>query len=399
MARFSPWLVSIVLLIGVALEPALGKPAVGKPSFGEHSRAKSGANLGLSIAANVGASNIEPRQILKVAVMDGPPWCMKDEDGHWTGMTIDLLRELAEELHYDYQFTESNLAGVQDLVQKKEVDLSAAGLAITAEREARFDFSDPYCVFDQAVAVNAEQQPSLFDVLRSTFFSWGFLSIVLLLIAITLIGAVIFWILEQKGDSEHYAQKDKNAFAKSLLWSVMVLAGRDMPRSIGWDAHPPATIWGRSFAVAWMMVGILLLSVFTAGAASLLTSRQLQSVVNSQEDLRHVKCATVAGAAAQAYMDRHSIKYTTFPTDKDLLNALVARKIDAAVFASVPLSYYAKTSFANKIVVLRFALRHDFVAIPLPPGSPLRKPINEAILHTLESKRWQSIVSKYVTES
>ena len=98
-------------------------------------------------------------------------------------------------------------------------------------------------------------------------------------------------------------------------------------------------------------------------------------------------------------MDRHSIKYTTFPTDKDLLNALVARKIDAAVFASVPLSYYAKTSFANKIVVLRFALRHDFVAIPLPPGSPLRKPINEAILHTLESKRWQSIVSKYVTES
>ncbi len=314
-------------------------------------------------------------------------------------MTIDLLRDLAEQLHFDYEFKESNLSGVQDLVQNNQVDLCGAGLAITAEREARFDFSDPYCVFDQTVAVNADQQPSLFDGLRATFLGWGFLAIVLALIAITMLGAAIFWLLEQRGDSEYYAPKDKRAFARSLLWSVMVLAGRDMPKSIGWDPQPPKTTLARSFGVAWMMFGILLLSLFTASAASLLTSRQLQSTVNGQEDLRHVRCATVAGAAAQAYMDRHNIKYTTFATDKDLLNALVNRKIDAAVYASVPLAYYAKTSYANKIVVLRFALRHDFIALALPPGSPLRKPINEAILHTLESKRWQGIVSKYVTEN
>jgi polar amino acid transport system substrate-binding protein len=318
MAKRSPWLVSIVSLIYIALAPAFGKP---------------------SSVPNPASSPTQPRRTLKVAVMDGPPWCMRDEDGHWTGMTIDLLRDLAEELHFDYEFKESNLAGVQDLVQKSEVDLSAIGLAITAEREARFDFSDPYCVINQTVAVNADQQPSLFDGLRSTFLSWGFLAIVFVLIAITVSGAVIFWLLEQRGDSEFYAQKDKHAFARSLLWSVMVLAGRDMPKSIGWDPHPPKTIWARSFAVAWMMLGILLLSLFTASAASLLTSRQLQSIVNSQEDLRHVRCATVAGAAAQAYMDRHNIKYSTYPTDKDLLNALVNRKIDAAVYASVPLSY------------------------------------------------------------
>ena len=96
-------------------------------------------------------------------------------------------------------------------------------------------------------------------------------------------------------------------------------------------------------------------------------------------------------------MDRHNIKYTTYRTEKDLLDALVARKFDAAVYASVDLSYWAKTTFANKVVVLRFSLRHDFAALALPPGSALRKPINEAILHVMESKRWQTIVSKYVT--
>jgi polar amino acid transport system substrate-binding protein len=382
MFKRSSLFISIIFLICITFAPALGQPS-------------SVTNPG----ADVGASKDVTRRTLKVAVMNGPPWCMKDEDGHWTGMTIELLRELAEELHFDYDFVESDLAGVQDLLQKKEVDLSGAGLAITSEREAKFDFSDPYCVFNQTVAVNANQQPTLFDVLRTTFLSWGFLEIVLLLIGVTLFGALIFWILEQKGDSEYYAQKDKNAFARSLLWSVMVLAGRDMPHSIGWDAHPPKTIWARSFGVAWMMTGILLLSLFTAGAASLLTSRQMQSIVSSQEDLRRVRCATVKGAAAQAYMDRHHIKYTTYENDKDLLNALVARKIDAVVFASVPLSYYAKTSFANKIVVLNFSLRHDFVAVAMPPGSPLRKAVNAAILHTLESKRWQTIMSKYVTEN
>jgi ABC-type amino acid transport substrate-binding protein len=146
----------------------------------------------------------------------------------------------------------------------------------------------------------------------------------------------------------------------------------------------------------WLMIGILLFSLFTAGAASLFTSKQPKATVNSREDLRHVRCGTVAGSAASAYMDRHNIKFVTFKTEFDLLDALVAHKIDAAVYASIPLSYHASHSYSNKIAVLNITLRHDFAALAIPTGSPLRKPLNEAILHTLESKRWQTIVSKYI---
>jgi polar amino acid transport system substrate-binding protein len=390
MFRLSSCLIVFICMFCIWLGPAIGKPSSGSDAL---------ANQDATSTAQTVAPRELPRRTLKVAVIDGPPWCMKDEDGHWTGMTIELLRELAEELHFNYQFEETTLKGAQELVHNGEVDLAGAGLAITAEREALFDFSDPYCVFNQTVAVNADQQSSLIDIARSTFLSWGFLCIMALLVTVTLLGALVFWLLELKGDSEYYAKRDLNAFARSVLWSIMVLTGREMPKSIGFDAHPPKTIWARAFAVAWMMMGILLLSLFTAGAASFLTSKQMQSIVNSPDDLHHVRCATVTGAAAQAYMDRHNIKYTTYPTDTDLLKALVERKIDAAVYASVPLSYYAKTAFANKIVVLRFSLRHDFVALALPAGSLLRKPVNAAILHVLESRRWQNIVSKYVTEN
>jgi len=349
------------------------------------------------VIAQPDAAPEQLKRKLVVGVMTGPPWSMKDDDGAWTGITVDLWREIAEFLKLTYEFKEYDLEGVLKAVETGTVDAAATGLAITIEREAKFDFSDPYFVFNQTVAVNADQQPSLANVFRSTFLNWSFVSLLLLMIAVTLMGATFLWLLEQRGDSEEYSGKHKKAFAKSLFWSVMVLAGRDLPQSIGWTTSAPKTTPARLFAIVWMLVGVMLFSLFTAGAASLLTSKQLQSIVNSPDDLRHVRVGTVIGAAAQAYLNRRNIKYVTYETPVDLLQALVGHKIDAAVYGGTTLSYYAQTLFANKIVVLRFALRQDFAAIPLPYNSPLRKPINSAILHVLESKKWQTLVSKYVT--
>jgi ABC-type amino acid transport substrate-binding protein len=178
----------------------------------------------------------------------------------------------------------------------------------------------------------------------------------------------------------------------------MVLAGRDLPKSVGWSTHAPTTIPARLFGIVWMIAGVVIFSLFTASAASFLTARQMQSIVNSPDDLHHVKLGTVIGAAAEDYMKRHNLRYTIYETPVQLLDALVAHRIDAAVYGSTTLAYYAKTAaFNNKVTVLRFSLRHDFAAIPMPTGSPLRKPINKAILHVMETKKWQAIIDKYVS--
>ena len=348
-------------------------------------------------AVNDGSEDhFSPHRKLLVGVMNGPPWSMQDEDGHWTGITVDLWREVATTLDWDYDFKVSDLDGVMKAAHDGTVDVSAAGLAITSERDAIVDFSDPYFVFNQTVAVNADQQPSFLHILRTAVFSWGFVAVVFLMIAIAIFGGFVLWLLEKEGKSEHYNSTDKKGLFRALFWSTMVLSGRDLPSSTGWKTYPPATFAGRLFGVTWMLLGIALFSLFTAGAASLFTSRQLQAIVNSPDDLRHVKVGTVIGSAAQAYMNRHNIKYVTYETPLQLVNALGDHKIDAAVYGSTTLSYYAKT-IPNKIVVLRFSLRQDFAAFPVPQGSPLRKPINRALLQVLESKRWQAIVSHYVT--
>jgi ABC-type amino acid transport substrate-binding protein len=284
---------------------------------------------------------------------------------------------------------------------------------------AKFDFSAPYLSANEVVAVRADQQPSLFQVFRTAFLNWSLLVLFLFIVVIMIAGSAVLWLLEHKGDSApirdrwgsdsvfllpdrksnaaHYAGKDRRSFGRSLFWSTMVLSGRDLPKAIGWSTVSPATFAGRLFGIIWMIVGIMLTSIFTATAASVLTSRQLQSIVNSPDDLRRVKVGTVSDSVAHEYLKHQQIKCNNlYPGPLQMLKGLTDHQYDAAVYNSQIMSYYARTAFTNKIVVLRFSLRQDFLAIPMRPGSNLRKPINEAMLQVLESKEWQTILARYL---
>ena len=51
---------------------------------------------------------------LTVVTKEAAPFAMKGADGSWQGISIDLWRHLADELHLRYHFVEA--ATVQDLV-------------------------------------------------------------------------------------------------------------------------------------------------------------------------------------------------------------------------------------------------------------------------------------------
>jgi polar amino acid transport system substrate-binding protein len=49
---------------------------------------------------------------LVIGTKEAPPFSMKAADGTWEGISIDLWRRIADELHLRYRFTEE--ASVQD---------------------------------------------------------------------------------------------------------------------------------------------------------------------------------------------------------------------------------------------------------------------------------------------
>ena len=69
---------------------------------------------------------------------------------------------------------------------------------------------------------------------------------------------------------------------------------------------------------------------------------------------------------------------------------------DAAVYDEALLKYMANREFAQAIQVLPVSFNTQEYAIGLPPNSPLRKPLNEALLHFRASDSWDDLVFRYL---
>src|SRR5581483_7428637 len=82
------------------------------------------------------AQNPDTSRELVIGVKDAPPFAMKDANGEWTGLSIELWQKIARDLHLKYRFAEAPT--VQDLLDSTEARKYDAGLGaitVTAERE------------------------------------------------------------------------------------------------------------------------------------------------------------------------------------------------------------------------------------------------------------------------
>jgi polar amino acid transport system substrate-binding protein len=332
---------------------------------------------------------------LVVGIAVQPPLCMQDEDGNWYGITAELWQQIANKLNLDFEYKKLDVQGLVKGMDDGSLDVVASPFFIATQDDGKMDFSAPYFVDDCAIAINANQQPTFAQAMYSTILSPGFLIILLVGALIAVGGATVLWLIEHRGKSEHYAGKDHKSFAKSLFWSISVLAGRDFPKTIGWAAPAPATVPGQAFGLVWMMLGVLLFSLFTAGAASLITSRQLKAIASNWSDLRHLRVGTVDDPDFLAFMKRQKIKPSIFADPDALLKGLTDHKVDAIVFGRIGLLWFAKTDYADKIVVLPITSQPSCMGLPMRIGSPLRRSINHALLQVTESSQWANTLSKY----
>ena len=111
--------------------------------------------LGLSLAP-VTLTATEAPDVMTIATRDVPPFAMKDESGHWQGVSIELWRTIATKLGWDYRFREMGLKEMLAAVERREVDAAVAGLTITGEREKRMDFTHPFLSSGLGIAVRID---------------------------------------------------------------------------------------------------------------------------------------------------------------------------------------------------------------------------------------------------
>lgn len=341
--------------------------------------------LALPASAQVASSAQTTDRVLVVGTKEAPPFAMKSPDGTWTGMSIELWRRVADQMHLHYRFSEVSLQELIDGTAAGRLDAAIAAISVTAAREKSVDFTQPYFTAGLEIAVPLSAK---FDWTRliASLLSIGFVEALVGVIGVTILIGLTLWLLERR-HTEHF-QGRKTGLVRSVFWSASTIAQAT-------PEHQPATIAGQIVALGWIAASTLAIAVFTAGITSQLTAKQLQGTVHGLDDLHGVRVGAVANTASLDFLTHERIRYRTYPTPTDGLNAVKAGTIDAFVYDRPILAWLARTDYSFSIQVLDAVFDKENYAIALPEGSTMRGPMNVAILEQTTSEWWSDLNTKY----
>ena len=338
-----------------------------------------------------------PNRIV-VATREVPPFAMKNEDGEWVGISIELLREVKAELQngaereIKLEFREMGLEEMLDAVEHGEVDLAAAAITVNYEREKRLDFTHSFHNSGLGIAAGAHQLRSSWSGIVQAVFSITFLRIVVGLFAALLVSAVAVYFFERRRNREHFGGGAIRGIAAGLWWAAVTLT------TVGYGDTVPRTVPGRFIGLLWMFAGLFIIAGFTAAVTSALTVTHLKSRIVGPADLSRVKVATVNESTSAKYLRSRHIIFKKHPDVAAALSALQNGETDAVVYDAPILRHEAYRHFAEKLFVLPVVFERQDYAFALPSGSPLRERINQVLLRNIGGPEWKAVLAGYLGE-
>jgi len=324
-----------------------------------------------------------------VGTKHAPPFAIKNDDGTWSGVSIDLWREVAAELDLKYELKEYDLVGLLNATKEGSIDVAVAALTVTAKREEGMDFTHPLHTTGLSIAVSANNQLGWFGLLQR-FFSLNFLKAVMALALVLLGVGFLTWWFERKRNQSQFGGSAVHGIGSGFWWSAVTMT------TVGYGDKAPVTLGGRLVAIVWMFAALILVAAFTGAIASALTVGQLEGAVSGPADLPRVRVGTVEGSTSEAYLSNRRITYRTSQTVMDGLQLLASGKIDAFVYDAPILRYLAKTEMHGAVEALPVKFERQDYAFALPTNSPLREPLNRAILMRIGQPQWQDTLYQYL---
>ena len=157
------------------------------------------------------------------------------------------------------------------------------------------------------------------------------LGVALLLI---LIPAHIVWFLERRHHNGIIpTDKYIPGIFYGMYWSAATLATQAENQPRQWLA--------RVVALFWMFTGIVFVALYTAQLAATLTVQQIQGGINGPDDLAGRKVATTRGSTAANIVRELRAQVVEVARIDEAYQALQDRDVDAVVFDSPVLLYYA----------------------------------------------------------
>ena len=336
------------------------------------------------------SASVEPSaKPLIVGTKIAPPFSMQDETGAWTGLSIDLWQAITAKLQRPSAFRAFKTADdVIEAAAQGTIDAGVAATSITGEREKIVDFSHPFYNSGLAIAVSSRNASGLMDILKA-LISPAFLTTVGALLGLLLITGAIMWFVERKRNWDQFEQDPAAGIGDGFWWAAVTMT------TVGYGDKAPVTFLGRFIAVIWMFAALILTAVFTAQLASSLTVNKISGPVTGLKDLPGARVGVVNKASSNAYFKRRYIQTIAMDDVAQGLQALDEGTIDAFVHDEPILKFQILKGYQGRLNILPIVFDVQDYGIVLPPNSPDREAINQALLDVTASPTWRTSREKY----
>ncbi|MFO1128822.1 MAG: transporter substrate-binding domain-containing protein [Rhodospirillales bacterium] len=325
-----------------------------------------------------------------VGIIEAPPFAMKDSQGQWQGIAVDLWQHVAYDLGLSFKYQEMSIPDLIAGLQQGKL-LAVATATASADRELVIDFSHPYYSSGLAIAVPVKaRQAGWFEPLRDVF-SEGTVKITAVLLGLLLVAGIVVWLCERKVNAEHFSARPSPGIRDGVWWAAVTLT------TVGYGDKAPKTTLGRLIGVIWMFVAVILIALFTAQVTSSLTVTSLAGHIRGPADLVHVQVGTIRDSPAQVILQRKfGVSARGYPGFGEGLAALDRGEIDAFVGVEPVVRYEVARGFHGRLAIVGVPfMRVDYV-FGLPLDSPIRQQINRSILAFIETDGWRELVHQYL---
>lgn len=343
---------------------------------------------GASFAAALPASPTPEAEapILAVGTKLAPPFALRDSEGRWSGLSIELWRLVAEDAGLAFELEERDLAGLLAGVEDGSLDAAVAALTVTSAREELFDFTHPFHTSGLGIATSGEAGGWHHAVL--SFLSADFFLAILPLGGLLLVVGIVVWLFERHRNDE-FGGTWWEGLGSGFWWSAVTMT------TVGYGDKSPRTFGGRLVGLVWMFASVIAISGFTATIATSLTLSSLETAVQSSADLPEARVATVRGSTSAAWLEERGIGFRAWDTPEEAVAALESGEVEAVVYDR-PILQWLVAERASGLRILPETLERQDYGIALPTGSAMREDLNRAILRVIGSPSWRDVRTRYL---